>query len=268
MSTTNMEYNIDVSTPNDYQDNNEYYTDKGKIPAWVREACGEFFGMYIFILLSLGNVAIYALYPESKLSWDGLAISWGLNLTFGIYFASLFSKAHLNPAVTLCCYLFKKNVTLYQMVYYMVSQFLAAFLAAATIYGLYFNNIKHENDYSGIFTTYKNKSITDTTAFFTEFIGTALLVGGIFTIIHLSEKEKISGKSVPVFVGAWLTTLTYSLGFQTAFAWNPARDFGPRLFTLMAGFSSFSYLNYWWIPIVADFTGAMFGTLVFHLFTC
>ena len=97
---------IQLETPQDYNtfsenNANNYFKCPSKS---VRVFLAESFGMYLFILLSLGNVATFALYPESKLTWDGLSISWGLNLMFGVYVASFNSNAHLNPAILLFCF--------------------------------------------------------------------------------------------------------------------------------------------------------------------
>ena len=255
---------IQLETPRDYNtfsDNNinNYFKCPSK---YVRVFLAESSGMYLFILLSLGNVATFALYPESKLTWDGLSISWGLNLMFGIYLASFNSNAHLNPAVSLCMYLYNKSITRFELALYTAAQFIGSFLAAATVYGIYFNRLGSDDSYSGVFVTYKNPSISLTAAFFTEFLGTALLAGGIFALCdHKSTKDH-----VPVYVGLLLSALTYSFGFPTAFAWNPARDFGPRVLTAIVGYNSFSYMDhYFWVPVIAPYLGALFGVFVYKL---
>jgi len=227
----------------------------------VKESLFEFFGMYLFITLSLGNVAIYSLYPEANLNWTGMSLAWGLNLMFGIYLASFHSPSHLNPAVSLCMFLFKKSISFKQLFWYTVAQFLGAFAAAATIYGIYFNKLGEEDKYSNVFTTSANNAISDYAAWFTEFLGTALLVGGIFMLVdHKSTKDNL-----PIYIGLWLSTLVFAFGFPTAFAWNPARDLGPRVFAACAGYASFSYTDYYfWVPLTADYIGAIFGVSVYE----
>lgn len=41
----------------------------------------------------------------------------------------------------------------------------------------------------------------------------------------------------PLLIGLALTLIAIAFGFNTGFAVNPARDFGPRLFTLCVGYS-------------------------------
>lgn len=252
ISTPNNNYNT-IQTPN--------YSSLTCPVILVKECLFEFFGMYVFITLSLGNIAIYSLYPEANLNWTGVSIAWGLNLMFGIFISSFKSPSHLNPAVSLCMYLFKHSISFKQLIYYTISQFLGAFMAAATIYGIYYNKLGDEDFYSNVFTTSANMTITNYSAWFTEFLGTALLVGGIFVLID----HKFTQNYLPIFIGVWLSTLIFALGYQTAFAWNPARDLGPRLFAKFAGYNSFSYTDfYFWIPLTADYIGAIVGVSIYE----
>jgi len=50
------------------------------------------------------------------------------------------------------------------------------------------------------------------------------------------------------------------------YAINPARDFGPRLFTLVAGFHNNGLsdgLRIWWVPIVAPLLGGLAGAALY-----
>ncbi len=256
---------VDVHTPtnntplSNFNNSNQinYFNCPNKL---VTESIFEFFGMFIFISLSLGNVAIFSLYPSSQFNWTGMSIAWGLNLMFGIYIAGFKSPAHLNPVFTLCSYILDNNISFKQFIAYTFSQILGAFAGSAIVYGIYFNNLGDNDSYSGIFVTYKNPSISDTSAFFTEFLGTALLIGGIYMLIDNMK----TNTHLPIYIGIWLTTLIFAFGFQTAFAWNPARDLGPRILTSIAGYNSFSYMDYyWWIPLVADYSGGFMGAIFY-----
>ena len=269
-----MTYGNDIETPTNREHVNESIRvfDSQEVSSLylkndlAREFLSEAFGMYLFILLSLGNIAVLVLFPESVMTWPGVAVSWGLNLMFGIYVASFNSGGHLNPCVSLCVFLFGDTLSFSQLCVYSLAQLFGSFLAAATVYGIYYNNISRiQNDQSAtsIFTTYKHPTITTTSAFFTEFLGTALLVGGIFVII----KHKETNKQVPIYVGLLLSSIVLSFGYQSAFALNPARDLGPRIFMAMCGYSTFSYSdNYFWVPLVADYLGALFGVGAYTLF--
>ena len=63
-----------------------------------------------------------------------------------------------------------------------------------------------------------------------------------------------------------------TFGYNCGYAINPARDFGPRLFTAMAGWGSkvFTANDYfWWVPIVGPCIGGVLGGLIYDvLVTC
>jgi len=65
---------------------------------------------------------------------------------------------------------------------------------------------------------------------------------------------------LPLVVFLVLLGLGVALGMQTSFAFNPARDFGPRILLSFAGYGKeiYTYRNqYWlWCPIIAPILGA------------
>lgn len=250
----------------EYLQENHIYTNRLYISnQHLREFISETSGMFWFILFSLGNIANFVLYSEVNVTWIGVAISWGFNLMFGIYLASFNSQAHLNPCVSLCFYLFDKSITLTQLIIHSLAQLLGSFLAACVVYGIYYDKIillNNDRIASSIFATYKASNVSIVNSFFTEFLGTGLLVSGIFAILTNNKTKD----HAPVFIGLLLSSLVLSFGVQTAFALNPARDLGPRIFTACIGYDSFSYEDhYWWVPLVADYTGAVVFTYLFHI---
>ena len=57
-----------------------------------------------------------------------------------------------------------------------------------------------------------------------------------------------------------------SLGGATGYAINPARDFGPRLFTYLAGWGGRVFQAgdcFWWVPIVGPMAGGVLGGLAY-----
>lgn len=230
------------------------------IPTKKQEFLAELGGTYIFILFSLGNIAQLVLYNSINMTWAGVSTAWGLALYFGILSSVSVSGAHLNPAVTLALAVYRK-FDYKKIWYYMLAQVLGAFCASVNVYLVYYtaiNKLGHNQLTASIFTTFKNDDVSLGFAFLTEAFGTALLVGGIFLITN--PKNNINSKIIPVYISALLTVIVLSFGYQTAFALNPARDLGPRLFTVIAGWTSFSYENYYfWVPLTADFIGGLIG---------
>ena len=60
-----------------------------------------------------------------------------------------------------------------------------------------------------------------------------------------------------------------STGPLTGFAMNPARDFGPKLFTWFAGWGNIAMtggrdIPYFIVPIIAPLLGACLGAAIYH----
>jgi glycerol uptake facilitator-like aquaporin len=59
-----------------------------------------------------------------------------------------------------------------------------------------------------------------------------------------------------------------TFGFNSGYAINPARDLGPRLFTLIAGWGTDVFRvgnQWWWVPIVAPCLGALLGGFLYDI---
>lgn len=222
----------------------------------------EFAGMVAFITLSLSNVAIFGLMP-SNMSWEGVAISWGFNLLFGIKIAS-YGNAYLNPCIAFCDYALGNNINLCEFSVYVAAEVLGAFTGAAVTYSihrnLYLNAIELSQDNTavcGYFATYSYNDVNKLQALIVEFLGTMLFAMSIFKI--LKTKTPYAAYAISMS----LTAITLALGFQTAFSYNWARDFGPRLFITTVESECFSKKgNYWFVPFVANFLGAIVGWFI------
>src|SRR4029079_18556642 len=93
--------------------------------------------------------------------------------------------------------------------------------------------------------------------FVAPFVATALRVAVIFGITDTRNSPAPAGLA-PVVVGLLVVLIGAAFGFNSGYAINPARDFGPRLFTSVAGWGSgvFTAANHWWwVPVVAPIVG-------------
>ncbi|KAL0162950.1 hypothetical protein M9458_042346 [Cirrhinus mrigala] len=98
-------------------------------------------------------------------------------------------------------------------------------------------------------------------------IGTAALIVCILAIVDPYNNPIPQGLEA-FTVGFVVLVIGQSMGFNSGYAVNPARDLGPRIFTALAGWGPevFSANSYWsFVPIFAPFIGAMFGVLVYQL---
>lgn len=222
----------------------------------------EYAGMVAFITLSLSNVAIFGLMP-SNMSWEGVAVSWGFNLLFGIKIAS-YGNAYLNPCIAFCDYALGNNINLCEFSIYVLAEILGAFTGAGITYGIHRNLYLENNAASqdntsvcGYFATYSYNGVNKLQAFAVEFLGTMLFAMSIFKI--LKTKTPYAAYAISMS----LTAVTLALGFQTAFSYNWARDFGPRVFITMIEPDCFSKKdNYWFVPFLANFLGAAAGWVI------
>jgi len=91
------------------------------------------------------------------------------------------------------------------------------------------------------------------------------LLFGIFVVID--PKNKIIDDRKPVLIGMMVLAIGICFGYNCGYAINPARDFGPRLFTLFIyGTKVFTADSYWfWVPIVAPLVGGTAGAGLHHL---
>jgi glycerol uptake facilitator protein len=149
-------------------------------------------------------------------------------------------------------------------------QTLGAFLAASLTYLNYrpaFMKFDAELTHSaGVFTTFPAFANVPVAGFLDQVVGTALL---LLVIFALSDENNIAPPSFlsPVLVGLVVVLIGMSFGGMHGYAINPARDFGPRVFTALAGFQNNGLTdgsNQFVIPIVAPLLGGLIGGGVYE----
>src|SRR5437764_450348 len=77
--------------------------------------------------------------------------------------------------------------------------------------------------------------LSEPVAFGMEVLGTLLLALTVFALTDARNAVAPIGRLAPVFIGLTVAILISVLGPLTQCCLNPARDFGPRLFTFLAG---------------------------------
>ncbi|HTS37015.1 MAG TPA: MIP/aquaporin family protein [Candidatus Solibacter sp.] len=243
-------------------------------PSLTAELIAEFLGTFILILFGNGVVAMVVLFPTKNPGeiihggFTNITIGWGLAVTMGIYIAGKISGAHLNPAVTLALATFRgfpwRKVLPYSLV-----QTAGAFTGAALVYWNYAPAF-HQADpqletTAGVFTTFPAFPALPQAGFLDQLIGTGLLVLLIFAIID--EFNMPPGANLaPLMIGLVVVAIGMSFGGMHGYAINPARDFGPRLFTAVAGFRNNGLTDgtrVWWIPVAAPLLGGITGAAVY-----
>ena len=208
----------------------------------------------------------------------------------GVYVAGGVSGAHINPAVTVALAV-RRKFPWAKVGPYVIAQVVGAFVAAALLFLIYhqaidaFNLANRTPKSSGqalatysIFATFPAKYYAGSTIWplVDEIVGTAFLL--ILVVAITDGRNQLPGSNLPpLIIGFAVFAIGTSLGANTGYAINPARDFGPRLFAYFAGWGKvalpgtfnapgFHFSNYFWIPIVGPLIGGIIGVLLYDFF--
>src|SRR5699024_1035904 len=268
---------------------------------WVRmrqnlggEMMAEFLGTFVLVLLGCGSVAVALVgLPGSgrqtgdfgPANWLIIAWGWGLAVTFGVYVAGGVTGAHINPAVTLA-WAVRKTFAWRKVVPYWVAQTLGGFAGGAVVYSTYHQAIdmylannapgtrEGSVDTFSIFATFPAEYFGNSTwaPLLAQMVGTAVLAGLIAAVID--KRNTATGANLgPYVIGLIVAVIGLSYGTSAGYAINPARDFGPRLVTFLAGWGETAFpgntdwfTGYWWIPIVGPLIGGVLGAIVYDQF--
>jgi MIP family channel proteins len=232
----------------------------------MRECFAEFLGTFVMIVFGMGVNNQVTNSQDANGTWLSINMCWGIGVLIGVYCSEGISGANLNTAVTLahCVY---GRLPWWKAPGYMISQLLGAFIGAFVIYVMQYQNLNvidpNRETTQSSFSTYPSDNISN----YTEFIGTAMLVLSIYAITD--QRNRPAGPVGSAFAFCFMImALGMAFGMNTGYAVNPARDFGPRLFTFCAGWGSkvFTTRNYYfWIPIVADLMGGVCGAGLYRL---
>ena len=243
-------------------------------PTLVAELVAEFLGTFVLILFGTGVVAMVVLFPSAVPGetihggYTNITLGWGLGVTMGIYVAGKTSGAHLNPAVTLALATFR-GFPWRKVLPYSLAQTAGAFAAAALVYWNYlpaFHRFDPQLEKTaGVFTTFPAFPSMPQAGFLDQVIGTALLLLLVFAITD--EFNAPPGANLaPLMIGLVVVAIGMSFGAMHGYAINPARDFGPRVFTVLAGFRNNGLTDrssVWWVPVVAPLLGGLVGAAVY-----
>jgi glycerol uptake facilitator protein len=238
------------------------------------ELIAEFLGTLTLILFGDGVVAMVVLFGKGTPGeivhggFTNITLAWGLAVTMGCYIAGRISGAHLNPAVTVALAVFR-GFPWRKVAPYILVQTAGAFVAAALVFWNYLPafraadpNLDHT---AGVFTTFPAYPEQPSAGLLDQTIGTALLLFLVMALID--ERNQPPGANLtPVLIGAVVVVIGMSFGGMHGYAINPARDFGPRLFTVVAGFKNNGLTDgsmVFWIPIVGPILGGIIGAAAY-----
>lgn len=261
----------------------------------------EMLGTFLLVFFGCGAVHCAVLTGELQGLWQ-VGVVWGVAIMLAIYTIGGISGAHINPAITLglsAWGLFPARLA----PGYIAGQMAGAFLAAASLYVLFQPYLEAKEQAKSVVRGEEGSVVTamcygeyfpnpgpvsakdapfdseeyakflnlvsTPVAFFAELLGTAIL-GFVVVAVSDSENRTQPGKLSPTFIGLTVAALICVIAPLTQACFNPARDFGPRLFAYAAGWGSVA------IPgpngsailvvyLVAPIAGAVAGIGVYQL---
>jgi glycerol uptake facilitator protein len=238
------------------------------------ELLAEFIGTLVLVMFGNGVVAMVVLFGTGAPGeivhggFTNITFGWGLAVTMGCYIAGKISGAHLNPAVTITLAAFRgfpwRKVLPYSLV-----QIAGGFVGAALVFWNYLPAFRATDPgfahTAGVFTTFPQFPSLISAGLLDQTIGTALLLLMIMALTD--ERNQPPGANLtPVLVGATVVAIGMSFGGMHGYAINPARDFGPRLFTVVAGFKNNGLTDgapVFWVPIIGPILGGLIGAAVY-----
>lgn len=248
-----------------------------------REFAGELISeaVAVLIIIAFGDsvAAMYGLYDPSPYqhAYWGVCIAWGLAVTIAIYTTGSVSGCHANPAVTLALAMYRK-FSWKKVLPYCLAQTAGGFLGSMIVYRLYqpvidnWNSLNHltraAGGGAGVFFTHPALGITPMHALSDQIILTGFLVFGIFAITEQYNEMAPGANFGALIIGFLVALIGASMGYLEAWAINPARDLGPRLFCFAWGWGSAAFpspQNYWWVPIVGPLIGGAVGGAAYQL---
>lgn len=257
------------------------------------EMLAEFFGTFVLIAFGCGSVAVAVVgLPGSgresvafgPANWLIIAWGWGIGVVCGVYVCAGVSGGHINPAVTLA-FAVRRKFPWHKVPGYWLAQVLGAFAAAAVVYAVYgsaINAFDQTNHFAtrpqslptfSIFATFPAQYFDGSWVgpFVDQVVGTALLLAVVAALIDRRNSAPAANLT-PFVIGLVVVVIGLSFGTNAGYAINPARDLGPRVFALIAGWGHIAFpgqfqwfSNYWWIPIAGPLVGGVVGIVVYDL---
>ena len=227
----------------------------------------EAVGTFLLVFFGCGAVHVAIIIGALSGLWQ-VAVVWGVTIMVAIFVFGGVSGAHINPAITTSLAVWGR-FPWRDVPGYVVSQLVGAFAAAAVLFLLFGPFLaKKERDkgvvrgepgseitamcygeyfpdpgrMAGGTEAYKrddheqlNGLVSEPAAFAAETLGTLILALVIFAVTDPRNPAAPGARLAPVFIGLTVSVLIAVIAPLTQACFNPARDFGPRLFAALAG---------------------------------
>ena len=265
-------------------------------PTIQRAVVAEFLGTFILIFFGCGAVHAAVITGAQSGLWQ-VAIVWGIAIMLAIYAVGSISGAHINPAMTIASMVWR-GFPKSRVLPYIFAQIAGAMVAAACLFILFEPHIAAKEADKGVTRGKPGSEMTamcygeyypapgslgdgdgpysptdhaalkakmsQGRAFVAEVLGTMILAFVVFAVTDTRNAGAPLSGNAPIFIGLTVSVLISVLAPLTQACFNPARDFGPRLFACIAGWGSialpgFRDLGWLTVYIIAPIVGAVLG---------
>ncbi len=175
----------------------------------------ELIGTFALVFIGAGAAA-----QVKDVGVVGVALAHGLVIALFVYAYGSISGTHINPAVTFGMAL-NKLIAWADALVYWLAQFLGSILAATMLF-IIFGGAKN-----GLGATVLGKGINPFQGLLIEIILTFFLVTAVYHLAVAGKSKDFTG----LIIGLTVTFGVLLGGPLTGAAMNPARAFGPAIFT-------------------------------------
>jgi glycerol uptake facilitator protein len=265
------------------------------MPTLLARCAAEVLGTFILVFFGCGSVHVAVL--TGDLGLGSVALVWAVAIMLAIYCVGGVSGAHINPAMTVAFAIWGRFAWR-DVPAYIAAQLVGAFLAAATLYMLFAPMLEQKERDKNVQRGQRGSEITamcygeyypnpgkfgggsgpadaqalarhfvlatEIGAALAEFVGTLLLGLMVFALVDERNVAAPASRLAPVFIGLTVAVLIMVLAPLTQACFNPARDFGPRLFAYFAGWGPIAIpgpngSGFFSVYILAPIAGAVAG---------
>ena len=217
----------------------------------MKKFLAEFIGTATLVLFGCGAAVL----GGAEIGQAGIAAAFGLAIVAMAYGIGPISGCHVNPAVSLGAFV-SGRMSAGDMLQYWIAQFMGAVTGAALVYMIASGKADYDLAVNGLGQNGWGPSYLGEyslqAAFLFEVVATFLFVVVILGATHKKAPAAMAGLAI----GLTLYVI-HLVGIQvTGVSVNPARSFGPALFT---------GLGQVWLFFAAPAIGAVLAGLIFKL---
>jgi len=241
----------------------------------LREMFAELIGTFLLVQIGCGTVCS-AIYLSAQVGLWQIAVVWSIAVTLAIATTASISGAHLNPSISIALAMLRPDAFKWGKVLpYVLAQVTGAGLAAGVNLALFSDAIaKFEVSKEIVRGTAASVAsaaafgeyftgISSTAALLAEVVGTATLAFVVFALTNPKNKTtQESPAMIPPLIGATVGAIISVIAPLTQSGLNPARDFGPRIVSLLAGWGKSVAMKGWWVYVVGPIIGAPIGGFI------